>query len=95
MAIGIHFQAQNFDPRAYAAINERLGEMDTPPGRPFHAAYRVGDTLHVFDVWESQEAFEAFGQHLMPLLEEFGVDPGQPTMGEIERILTQDTTDAD
>lgn len=90
MAIGAHFQLLNMHPQTYAAINARLGEMDAPPGRPFHAAYRVGETLHIFDVWESEEAFEAFARHLMPLLTEFGVDPVQPTMGEIERILTQE-----
>jgi hypothetical protein len=88
MSIGISFALQNLDANTYAAINERLGEMDNPPGRTFHAAYRVGERIHVFDVWESREAFEAFGAVLMPLLAEYDVDPGQPRLGEIERMVT-------
>ncbi len=89
MTIGIIFlEIQNLDAGKYRAINERLGELDDPPGRSFHAAFHVGDQLQVFDVWESQEAFDAFGTVLMPLLAEYGVDPGQPRIGAIERIKT-------
>ena len=88
MPIGIYFEAQNLTADAYAAINARLGDLDNPPGRTFHASFHVDDQLHVFDVWESSDAFEAFGAVLLPLLAEYGVDPGQPRIGEIERILT-------
>ena len=30
-------------------------------GRLYHAAFEAGDGLHVFDVWESMEAFAGFG----------------------------------
>ena len=88
MPIGIYFEAQNLTAETYAAINARLGDLDDPPGRTLHAAFHVGDQLHVFDVWESRDAFEAFGAVLLPLLAEHGADPGQPRMGEIERIVT-------
>jgi len=39
-------------------------------------------------VWDSQASFEAFGQHLMPILAELGIDPGEPRIGEIELIMT-------
>jgi hypothetical protein len=28
----------------------------------------------VIDVWESQEAFDRFGEKLMPILQELGID---------------------
>jgi hypothetical protein len=34
----------------------------------------------VYDVWESQETFEAFGAKLMPILAELGIDVGQPAV---------------
>lgn len=43
-----------------------------PPGRLSHVAARKGDGYLVVDVWESQEAFERFGQTLGPLLEKAG-----------------------
>ncbi len=86
--IGIYFAAQNLTADTYAAINARLGDLDDPPGRTFHASFHVDDQLHVFDVWESVDAFDAFGAVLLPLLAEYGADPGQPRIGEIERIVT-------
>jgi len=88
MTIGIFLEILNLDAGKYRAINERLCDLDDPPGRTFHAAFHVGDQLQVFDVWESQAAFDAFGTVLMPLLAEYGVDPGQPRIGAIERIKT-------
>ena len=87
MPIGIYLEIQNLNADTYAAINARLCDLDDPPGRTFHAAFHVGEQLHVFDVWESHDAFDAFGATLVPLLTEYGVDPGQPRIGEIERIV--------
>jgi hypothetical protein len=89
MALGIYFAVQGMTPEKFAAVHEQLravGQAE-PPGRSFHAGFNVGDGIHVFDVWESQEAFEAFGRHLMPILAEYGIDPGQPVVGEIELVM--------
>jgi hypothetical protein len=34
----------------------------------------------VFDVWTSQAAFDKFGKTLMPILQQLGIDPGQPSV---------------
>ena len=34
--------------------------------------------LQVFDIWESQEAFDAFLGFLVPVLEELGIKLSQP-----------------
>ncbi len=50
-----------------------------PAGRTHHFAFDGGNGgLHVFDVWESREAFNRFGETLLPVLAEVGADPGQP-----------------
>jgi hypothetical protein len=41
----------------------------------------------VFDIWESQEAFEAFGATLLPILSGLGVDPGQPMVAPVHNII--------
>jgi hypothetical protein len=33
------------------------------------------------------ENFDAFGKVLMPILQEFGVDPGQPQVSEVHNII--------
>jgi hypothetical protein len=40
----------------------------------------------VYDIWESQETFDAFGATLMPILGELGIDPGQPAAMPIQRL---------
>jgi len=54
-----------------------------PRGRVYHACFGTSESVAVFDVWTSQAAFEKFGQTLMPILHQLGVDPGQPRVMEI------------
>jgi hypothetical protein len=90
MAIGIYFDVGGMSPEKFAAVHRELDAIGqaNPPGRSFHAGFNVGGEVKVFDVWESPEAFEAFGQHLMPILARNGIDPGQPSIGEIDRLTT-------
>ncbi len=90
MAFGIYFAVQGMSAEKFAAVHQQLDAIGqaNPPGRTFHAGFHVGDGIHVFDVWDSQETFEAFGQHLMPILAALGIDPGQPRIGEIEPVMT-------
>lgn len=92
MAIGVYFAVQGMTPEKFAAVHQQLegvGQAD-PAGRTFHAGFRVGDGIHVFDVWESEEAFAAFGEHLMPILAQHDIDPGEPRIGQVELIKTPD-----
>jgi hypothetical protein len=41
----------------------------------------------VFDVWDSQEAFEAFGETLLPIMAALGADPGQPQVSTVHNII--------
>jgi hypothetical protein len=43
--------------------------------------------VQVFDVWDSQASFDVFGQTLMPILAEVGIDPGQPQVAEVHNII--------
>jgi len=43
-----------------------------PPGRVSHVAALKGTGYFVVDVWESQEAFDAFAPVLIPLIEAVG-----------------------
>jgi hypothetical protein len=38
-----------------------------PAGRLYHACFGTSDKVAVFDVWDSQQSFDAFGQTLMPI----------------------------
>jgi hypothetical protein len=90
MALGIYFAVEDMTAAKLAAVHEQLSSIGqaNPTGRTFHAAFHVGDGIHVFEVWESKEPFAAFGEHLMPILAQHGIDPGEPRIGEIEQIVT-------
>jgi hypothetical protein len=48
----------------YDQVNEKLGIHDHPPdGLIVHTAEDQGEKgMHIVDVWESREAYEAFGK---------------------------------
>jgi hypothetical protein len=51
------------------------------------ARWRAPAGSTFFDVWESQEAFEAFGATLLPILSAAGVDPGAPMITEAHNVI--------
>ncbi len=58
-----------------------------PEGLEFHVAFKSGDKFVVSEIWDSREQFEAFGEHLMPILNDVGIEPGQPEILEIHNIV--------
>lgn len=90
MALGFYFTPKSFTAEKYDEAIRRLqaAGAGTPQGRSYHCAFSAGDGLHVFDVWDSQESFEKFGETLIPILSELGIDPGEPQVAEIHNIIT-------
>lgn len=41
----------------------------------------------VFEVWESQRAFEEYGTVLMPVLHKTGIDPGTPDVMPVHSMI--------
>jgi hypothetical protein len=41
----------------------------------------------VFEIWTSQKAFDRFGKTLMPTLAQIGIDPGQPQVMDIHKVI--------
>jgi hypothetical protein len=89
MALGFYFRSGSFSPDQYDAAIKQLEAADAgaPEGRLHHVALESDGNVQVFDVWESQEAFEAFGATLLPILSGLGVDPGQPTVAPVHNII--------
>ena len=58
-----------------------------PKGRLYHVCFGAGDGLQVFDIWESQQAFDKFGETLMPILQEVGLDPGEPMVEPVHSVI--------
>jgi hypothetical protein len=89
MAIAIYFHPQAMSAAQYDEIMKRLDAAGqaNPPGRTHHSAFGSPDQLMVYDIWDSQESFDKFGETLMPILGEMGVDPGHPAVMPIHNIV--------
>ena len=58
-------------------------------GLVFHAACGASEVEAVLEIWESSEAFEAFGSKLLPLLEEVGIDAASHRSGRSTRWINR------
>jgi hypothetical protein len=59
-----------------------------PEGLDYHCAFRSNGKFRVSEVWDSREQFDAFGERLMPVLKDVGIElSGEPETLEIENII--------
>lgn len=66
---------------------EASGEWP-PDGLDYHVAFSSDGTFRVSEIWDSREQFEAFGERLMPILAEGGVElSGPPEIIEIHNVI--------
>ena len=89
MAITLLFTPSAMNAGQYDEVITRLKQVGMFPaaGMISHVCFGSGNKLRVFDVWESQETFNEFGKALLPILQELGIDAGQPEVGEVHNIL--------
>jgi hypothetical protein len=89
MALGFYFTPSSFTPAQYDDAVSRLeaAGAGAPAGRLYHVALETDGQIQVFDVWDSQESLDAFGETLVPIMTELGADPGQPMASKVHNII--------
>jgi hypothetical protein len=89
MAIGIYFSPAAMSAAKYDECIKLLKKAGAgnPAGRSYHAAFGPKDKLMVFDVWTSQAEFDKFGKTLMPILQQLGIDLGQPAVMPVHKVI--------
>jgi hypothetical protein len=89
MALAFYFAPQSFSTEQYDEAIRRLDAAGagSPPGRSYHFAFTGDGGVQVFDVWDSQESFDKFGETLIPIMAELGTDPGQPQVAEVHNVI--------
>ncbi len=62
---------------------------DWPPdGLEYHVCFAgSGDNIRVSEIWESPEKFQAFGERLMPVLSDVGIEAGEPEIVEVHNVI--------
>ena len=89
MALGFYFTPAGFTTEKY---DEAIKQLDAagagaPAGRSYHVALETNGDIQVFDIWESQADFDAFGATLVPIMSGLGVDPGTPSVAQVHNVI--------
>lgn len=89
MSVLIRFTPASMTAQQYDQAVRRLDEVgDWPPdGLDYHVCFGTDGNLRVSEIWDSQEQLNAFGERLMPVLSEVGIEPGEPELLEIHNIV--------
>ncbi len=90
MAIAVSFPPSGTTTEKYDETIKRLEEAGAlpAPGMLYHVCYGDPANLQVGEVWESREAFEKFGEVLMPMLKEAGIDGDQPEIADVHHTMS-------
>jgi hypothetical protein len=89
MSVLIRFAPASLTAAQYDESVRKLEEQgDFPPdGLDYHVCFGTEGNLHVSEIWDSREQLEAFGDRLMPVLAEVGIEPGEPQIIDIHNIV--------
>ena len=89
MALGFYFHPESMTAKQYDEVTRQLeaAGVGMPKGRMYHSAFGPPDKLMVFDIWDSQANFDAFGEKLMPILAKNNVDPGTPDVMPVHNVI--------
>ncbi len=90
MSIVVRFPTVSLTKEKYDETNRLLEEagVDFPPeGLDYHVCFGQDGDLKVSEIWDSREQLEAFGEKLMPILRQAGIDiSGEPEIFEVHNI---------
>jgi hypothetical protein len=80
MSMVVRFSPDGLTTDQYEAVKDRLNESGhwPPDGLEYHVCFGENGQLRVSEIWSSSEQFEAFGQNLMPILNEVGINMSTP-----------------
>jgi hypothetical protein len=83
MSIVVRFKPISLTAETYDESTRQLEEAGVevrPEGLDYHVCFGTDGTLQVSEVWDSGEAFKAFGERLrlMPVLAELGIEFSDP-----------------
>jgi hypothetical protein len=90
MSIVVRFNPTGLTAEKYDATTSKLEEtgVEFPPeGMDYHVCFGSDGDLRVSEIWDSREQFEAFGERLMPVLADAGIEfSGEPEIFEVHNI---------
>jgi hypothetical protein len=88
MAVAVYFHPESLTLEQFDEINRQLeaaGSVGPPEGGLHLSCFGEDGHLMVYNVWESQQAFEEFGKILMPIIEGLGIK-AEPAVMPVHRL---------
>jgi hypothetical protein len=95
MSIVVRFPVVGLTRQQYDEVSRRLEEagMWPPDGMQLHVLFGTEGDLKVSEIWESPQQLTSFGEQLLPVLNEVGVQTaGEPEIFEVHNLEQPRTT---
>ena len=90
MSIVARFNPTNLTTEKYDETIRRLEEAGVwpPDGLEYHVLFGSEGNLRVSEIWASREQLDAYGERLMPILADVGIEfAGDPEIFEVHNIV--------
>jgi hypothetical protein len=89
VSVLIRFAPQSLTAAQYDNAVRRLTAEGVLPaeGLDYEICFGADDNLKVSQVWDTQQQLDAFGERLMPILAELGINPGEPEVLEVHSVI--------
>jgi hypothetical protein len=95
MGVVVRYQPAGLTRQQYDAVTRKMEKAGAwpPDGLQLHVLFGSEGGLKVSEIWESEEQLRAFGEQLMPVLNEVGVQvAGEPEVFEVHVLEQPQTT---
>jgi hypothetical protein len=90
MSIVVRFHPTNLTTAQYEDVVRRekgAGGTFPPDGRRYHVCFGTEGDLQVSEIWDSPEQLQAYGEVLMPILADVGIQfSAEPEVFEVHSI---------
>ena len=90
MSVVVRFKPTNLTTELYDESVRRIKAAGTfpPDGCDYHVCFGTEGSLLVTEIWDSREQLHAFGERLMPILADVGIEfSGDPELFEIHNTV--------
>lgn len=80
MSVLVRFSPQGLTVEQHDDVTRRLTDAGhwPPEGLEYHVCFGDPGDMRVSEIWSSMEQCQAFGEHLMPILDQVGVTMAAP-----------------
>ena len=90
MSVVARFTPTNLTTEKYEESLRRLKETGEFPaeGMEYHICFGSEGNLRVSEIWDSREQVQAFGERLMPILADIGIEfSGEPEIHDVKNTI--------